>query len=62
MGFIRRCTGFGAAPLVSVVVEGDSCRSGGVVGAKLLVDGEGGVDGIRVGSPLGFKGLKPDTF
>lgn len=48
--------------LLSSKSRGDAERGGEVVGSGLAVDGVEGVDGIRVGSPLGFRGLKPVTL
>jgi hypothetical protein len=57
MGFIRACELLIAPVLVSL--NGDEARMSGVVGARLLVDGVGEEEAMSVGSPLGFKGLKP---
>ncbi len=62
MGFMRGWVFFGAPPLVSGTAGGDEYRLGGVAGARLLAEGVGEEEGTRVGSPLGFKGLKAVAF
>lgn len=62
MGFMRGGP-FGTLGLGSAAkAMGDARPSRGVVGARLFVDGVGDEGGMRVGSPLGFKGLKPVSF